>query len=102
MLHWIYQAFGPAWGPLRLFDSFFFLAGAGFAFAALSTWILLPRLWKHLPVDRGRAHAVNAELSIGKPLSCGVVFVSIFALACLIFLPIDAVPLRTVPLILAA
>ncbi|MBR7617995.1 hypothetical protein JKL49_01225 [Phenylobacterium sp. 20VBR1] len=102
MLSWIHSTLGQAWGPLRLFDSFFFLAAIGFATSALATWLALPRLWSRLPTDRGRAFAVNAELSVGKPVSAGLIFVSIFVLACLIFVPFGARCLLTLPLMLAA
>ena len=87
MLSWVFHAFGRYWGPLRLFDSFFFLAAVGFATAAAATWILLPRLWNLLPRDRGRAFAVNAELSVGKPVSAGVIFIGVFAVVALLFVP---------------
>ena len=45
MLSWIYATLGQAWGPLRLFDSFFFLAAIGFGVSAVATWIAMPRLW---------------------------------------------------------
>ena len=102
MLGWIHAALGRAWGPLRLFDSFFFLSAVGFAACALITWLVLPGLWRLLPTDRGRAFAVNADQSVGKPLSAGLIFVSIFCVAALIFLPFDAVCLRTVPFVVAA
>lgn len=102
MLNWIYTTLGEAWGPLRLFNSFFFLSGAGFAVCALGTWLLLPKLWGLLPTDRGRAFAVNAELSVGKPVSAGLIFVIIFCLASVVFLPLTAKPLLTVPFMLAA
>jgi len=102
MLNWIHGAFGQAWGPLRLFDSFFFLAGLGFAASALVTWFALPMLWGKLPTDRGRAFAVDAEKSVGKPLSAGIIFISIFCIAALVFVPLTARPLQTLPFILAA
>ncbi len=102
MLGWIHAAFGQAWGPLRLFDSFFFLSAVGFSVCALTTWIVLPRLWSLLPKDRGRAFAVNADQSVGKPVSAGLIFVSIFCVAALIFVPFGAVCLRTIPFVLAA
>ena len=102
MLSWIYSTLGEAWGPLRLFESFFFLAGIGFAFCALTTWLILPRLWSRLPTDRGRAFAVNAEMSVGKPISAGLIFVSVFCVGCLIFVPFDARCLLTLPLMVAA
>jgi len=102
MLSWIYAAWGDDFGPLRLFDSFFFLAAAGFASCALATWILLPKLWRFLPTDRGRAFAINAEQSVGKPLSAGLIFVSIFCVAAFIFTPFDARCLWVTPFVLAA
>ena len=102
MLSWIHSTLGHAWGPLRLFDSFFFLAGTGFAASALVTWVILPRLWSRLPTDRGRAFAVNAEMSVGKPISAGLIFVSVFCVACLIFVPFDARCLLTLPFMAGA
>lgn len=90
MLSWLVSNFGHVWGPLRLLNSFFFLAGVGYAVAALATWVLLPRVWNRLPQDRGRAHAVNAEASVGKPVSAGMIFVSIFIVVSLIFVPLGA------------
>lgn len=102
MLTWIYANFGEVWGPLRLFNSFFFLAATGFAVSALATWVLLPKLWGRLPTDKGRAFAVNAELSVGKPVSAGLIFVSLFCLTALLFVPFGARCLFTVPIILVA
>src|SRR5215831_556063 len=97
MLSWIESFLGDAWGPLRLFNSFFFLAGVGYATAALATWLALPLLWDRLPKDRGRAFAVNAEQSVGKPMSAGLIFVSIFCLVSLVFVPFDSRAIRTLP-----
>jgi phospho-N-acetylmuramoyl-pentapeptide-transferase len=102
MLSWVFQTFGRSWGPLRLLDSFFFLSAVGFAVAAAATWILLPRLWHLLPRDRGRAFAVNAELSVGKPVSAGVIFIAIFAVVSLLFVPYGAVAIRAIPFVLVA
>ncbi|MGH6956961.1 MAG: hypothetical protein ACREEW_09900 [Caulobacteraceae bacterium] len=102
MLAWIYESLGRYWGPLRLFDSFFFLAAVGFAVTAGVTFLILPKVWNALPRDKGRAFAVNAEQSVGKPLSAGLVFVSVFVVASLIFLPFDAVCIRTLPYMVGA
>jgi len=55
-----------------------------------------------LPTDRGRAFAVDAEKSVGKPLSAGLIFISIFCIAALIFVPLTARPLLTLPFIVLA
>ena len=91
MLNWLDSSFGAAWGPLRLLGSFFFLAGVGYGTAALATWLLLPRLWDRLPRDRGRAFAVAAEASVGKPISAGLIFV-----------PFEARAIRTLPFMAVA
>jgi phospho-N-acetylmuramoyl-pentapeptide-transferase len=102
MLNWIYEAFGRQFGPLRLLDSFFFLSAVGYATTALATWIALPALWNRLPRDRGRAFAVNADQSVGKPISAGLIFVSLFCVAALIFIPWSASCLRILPFVVAA
>jgi len=102
VLSWLDAAYGRYFGPLRLLDSFFFLAGIGFAVAAIVTWVALPRLWNYLPRDRGRAFAVNADQSVGKPVSAGLVFITVFCFASLIFVPAGAAPVRTLPLMAAA
>jgi phospho-N-acetylmuramoyl-pentapeptide-transferase len=89
MLHWLGAHFADSFGPLRLFTSYLFLAGLGTALAAISTWVLLPRIWHKLPRDRGRAHAVHAEQSIGKPISAGLIFVPIFIVASFLFVPMS-------------
>lgn len=102
MLSWLDALYGRYFGPLRLLDSFFFLAGIGFAVAALVTWIALPRLWNHLPRDRGREFAVGAEASVGKPVSAGLIFITVFGFTSLFFVPAGAAPIRTLPLMAAA
>ena len=76
-------------GPLRLLTSYTFLASLGTASAALLTWYLLPRLWPHLPTDRGREYAVDADESVGKPVSAGLIFIPIFVGVALLAVPFD-------------
>jgi phospho-N-acetylmuramoyl-pentapeptide-transferase len=102
MLSLVSDWFGDAWGPLRLFNSHFFLAAAGFAVTSFATWLALPRLWHLLPTDKGRAFAVNAEQSVGKPVSAGLIFVTIFCIASVLVVPFGAQCLWTIPFILAA
>jgi phospho-N-acetylmuramoyl-pentapeptide-transferase len=102
VLAWLAHFVGGWWGPLRLLDSYFFLASVGFAVAAAASFILLPRLAGRLPRDGGRAFAVNAEQSIGKPVGAGLIFVSIFAVLMVVFAHLNSTPVRTLPVILAA
>ena len=89
MLYHLGQYFADIAGPFRLLASYIFLAGLGTALGALLTWWLLPRLWHLLPRDRGREYAIDAEKSIGKPVSAGIVFIPIFIILCLLVVPFD-------------
>lgn len=89
MLHWLGYLLLEFFGPFRLLKSHLFLIGLGTALAAGLTWYCLPRLWKWLPTDQGRAHAVGASQSVGKPVGAGVIFVPLFVLVSLLVLPLD-------------
>ncbi|HPA38826.1 MAG TPA: hypothetical protein PLV04_08775, partial [Phenylobacterium sp.] len=102
MLSWIASLAAPWFGPSRLFGSYFFMASLGFAVCAAITFVMLPRITKWLPRDGGRAFAVNAEASVGKPVGAGLFFVSLFCLMAPLFLPLGSAPMLTIPLMLAA
>lgn len=55
-----------------------------------------------LPKDQGRKYAVNGELSKGKPRGGGVVFVIVFTIVSLIFIPITPENIIIYILLLAA
>ncbi len=78
MLYWLGESYSEVYGPFRLLTSYLFLGGLGTALATLLTWSLLPRLWTRLPRDQGRAFAVGAAQSEGKPVGAGVIFMPIF------------------------
>ena len=81
MLHALSPWLSRWWGPFRLFGSHLFLMTLGALSAGLLIWFCLPRLWRLLPRDRGRAFAPGAERAVGKPTGGG------FWL-CLLLLPI--------------
>ncbi len=89
MLPWLSRYLTDLYGPFRLLTSYLFLLGLGATLAAVSTWYLLPKLWGRLPWDKGRAYAVEAEKSRGKPVGAGVIFVSVFLGVCLLVLPFE-------------
>ena len=56
----------------------------------LVTFFLSGKLKSRLPGDIGRAYAVNAEKSKGKPRGAGIIFVSVFCVLAFLFAPFDA------------
>ncbi|MBD3645866.1 MAG: hypothetical protein HUJ31_00120, partial [Pseudomonadales bacterium] len=89
MIYYLGQFLSEFAGPFRLFTSYIFLAGLGTAAAALLTWWLLPKYWNLLPMDRGREYAVDADKSVGKPMSAGILFIPLFAGISLLVVPFD-------------
>ncbi|MCB1644179.1 MAG: hypothetical protein KDI36_01935 [Pseudomonadales bacterium] len=89
MLYYLGIYLADVAGPFRLLTSYIFLAGLGTALGALGTWWLLPRFWHLLPRDQGRQYAVDAEKSIGKPVSAGALFIPLFVFISLLVVPFD-------------
>ena len=71
-----------------LSDSAFALFGILFAFAM--TVIFTAKLAPFLPKDGGREFAHDGKLSAGKPRGAGIIFVIVFAVTTLLFLPLEA------------
>lgn len=89
MLFLLGHALEPYFGPFRLLTAYSFLIVGGTSVAFLSTLFLLPRFFPGLPTDRGRNFAVASAAAVGKPTGAGVVFVTLFALISVIFVPWD-------------
>ena len=73
-----------------LFDKIpgFYIAGTSILTFIL-TFILTDKLKGKLPTDIGRAFAVNAEKSKGKPRGAGIIFVTVFCIISFLFAPFD-------------
>lgn len=102
MLYSLGELLADVFGPFRLLTSYIFLTGLGAALGALLTWWMLPRLWHLLPRDRGRDFAVDAEKSIGKPVSAGILFIPIFVLISFLVVPLDGMFIGILLCVLAA
>lgn len=87
MIYWLGEFLAQYYGPFRLLTSHLVLTGLSVFSCFVLTFILLPRLMKKLPTDRGRNHAVQAAVAAGKPTGAGVIFVCIYILAELLFVP---------------
>ena len=87
MLPFLADVLGPHFGPARLLNSMLFLIGFGAAMCGVVTFYLLPKFWHRLPTDQGRAFAVDADKSVGKPVSAGLIFIPVFAVFMLLVTP---------------
>jgi phospho-N-acetylmuramoyl-pentapeptide-transferase len=85
-----------------LLTSYLFLTGLGTAAAATLSWFLLPELRHWLPTDQGRAFAVGARQSEGKPAGGGIIFIPIFLILCLLVVPLEWRFLATLGCVLLA
>ena len=73
MLHWLSFQLEQYWGPFRLLRSFAFLIGGGVMLAAFLSLLLLPKLWRFLPRDHGKAIlGKDGMKSAGKPTGAGL------------------------------
>ena len=102
MLYFLGENLAEFAGPIRLLTSYVFLAGLGTAVAAILTWMLLPRFWHLLPTDQGREFAFDAERSIGKPVSAGLIFIPIFVLTSVVVVPFDLMFIQVLLCVLLA
>lgn len=89
MLPFLAESLDSFYGPVRLFGSMLFLIGFGAAFCCVATFLALPRLTSLLPTDQGRAFAVDADKSIGKPVAAGVIFIPIYIACVLVVTPLS-------------
>lgn len=103
MLDWLGRL-SDQWGPLRLLSSRLFLSALGVLLAGIATWLCLtrPKLLGLLPRDRGRAHAVGSEVSVGKPTGAGMLFIPAYLLVCALVVPLCASHLGVFAAVLAA
>ena len=102
MLYFLGENLAEFAGPIRLLTSYVFLAGLGTAAAAILTWMLLPKFWHLLPTDQGREFAFDAERSIGKPVSAGLIFIPIFVLTSVVVVPFDLMFIQVLLCVLLA
>ena len=74
-------------GPARLLQSYTVLIVLALYAGFIIVRYGLPSFYDRLPHDRGREFTVSAEAAKGKPTGSGVVWVSVFALLSVIFVP---------------
>lgn len=82
---YLQQFFGPA----RLLTSYTVLICIGLYLGFFASLLIIPRFYDRLPHDRGREFTINAEAAKGKPTGAGSVFITIFAIICLLIVPMN-------------
>ena len=97
MLFLLGDYFRQFFGPARLLSSHLNLIIFGLTVGFIGVILLLPRVFRFLPLDRGREYAAQAENSVGKPTGAGVVFIPLFLILAILVVPPD----RNVLIILA-
>jgi len=74
MLYYLSECLTKQWGPFRLLQSHLLLISIGAFLAAFLSIFLLPRLWRFLPHDHGKAIlGKDGMKSAGKPTGAGLV-----------------------------
>lgn len=93
MLYYIGSLFVNSFGPARLLQSYTILIGLSLFVGFALTYFILPKCFRFLPSDRGREFTLTAEAAKGKPTGGGIVFISIFVVTVLLFVPVDLLQL---------
>ena len=90
MLFWLGKWFGETWGPLRLLNSHLMLMAMGTLLGGLLVWSRLPRLWRRLPRDKGKALAADGGgKAAGKPTGAGLMISLLLLPVILLVVPSD-------------
>lgn len=76
-------------GPGRLLQSYTVLIVIALYLAFFLAVKLVPKFYDKLPHDRGREFTEHAADAKGKPTGAGVVFITIFAIICLLVVPLS-------------
>lgn len=87
MFPWLSDLLAPIIGVMRLLRSDMLLIALGAGSAFFATVLGIPRIVRYLPRDRGRAFAIDADKSVGKPMGAGIFFAMVFAVAVFLFVP---------------
>lgn len=91
MLYWLSFLLEDGFGPFRLLRSHALLLAFGTFAAAFITWWLLPKTWKRLPHDHGKAIlGQDGMKSAGKPTGAGLAATLLALPAILLAVPFSA------------
>lgn len=91
MLFYLGQYLQNYWGPARLLTSYAVLITVALYLGFFAAYKIIPKFYDWLPHDRGREFTIkeNAEAAKGKPTGAGSVFITLFAIICLLICPMN-------------
>ncbi|MCR5080513.1 MAG: phospho-N-acetylmuramoyl-pentapeptide-transferase [Treponema sp.] len=89
MIYYLGDYLMGSFGPARLLQSYGVLAILVLYVGFFLSRFIIPKLYKYLPSDRGREFTLTKEAAKGKPTGSGVVFISLFVILCVLFIPLD-------------
>ena len=91
MLFYLGQFLQQYWGPARLLSSYAVLITLALYTGFFLSLKIIPKFYDKLPHDRGREFTIkeNAEAAKGKPTGAGSVFITIFVILCILFVPMS-------------
>lgn len=98
MLYYVGGMLTDYFGPARLLQSYTVLIVVALYAGFFIVRYAMPFFYRWMPHDRGREFAGNAEAAKGKPTGAGVFFITVFALLCLLLVPLS--PLQSGTLVL--
>lgn len=89
MLSLLAERLSQFWGPFRLLSSHLVMMSVGTLLAGFFTWQALPRFWRLLPADRGKALAGDGgKAARGKPTGAGLIFALVLLPIIVLFVPL--------------
>ncbi len=89
MFYYLSDLLTPWWGPFRLLESHLLLLSLGAFIAAVTSLVVLPRLWRRLPSDHGKAIlGKDGMKSAGKPTGAGLVVTLVSLPVIFLFAPL--------------
>lgn len=98
MLYYLGGLLKNCWGPARLLQAYTVLIVLALYTGFFLTRTFLPKFYAMLPSDRGREFSLTKEAAKGKPTGAGVVFITLFVVLSVLFVPLDRLQVGTLVL----
>ncbi|MBR7064841.1 MAG: phospho-N-acetylmuramoyl-pentapeptide-transferase [Treponema sp.] len=98
MLFYLGEFLQQFFGPARLLQSYAVLITLTLYTGFFICLIFLPKFYNFLPHDRGREFTISAEAAKGKPTGAGSIFITLFVIITILFVPLSPLQYGTLAL----